>query len=318
MSKHFDKCEANQNNNSDSSSDQAAAAGARFSQEANCAPQAREVKTEPAHCEKPHGHFHGLNLGIIKIGYVDHGSIALGVNIGIAKVGTQIGKETRVDAGLNLGPIGARGGVGVGIDRHGLHSDVGARAHVAKIVDTGAQVGAKLGPQSGVHADTGAKVLGLHTRHTFKSDVGDEGFNNGYKGDVGLTKIVGVKAGAHANLNDDSSFGAHAHTNLGEATLGGGADITTKGNSAIKPDVYVDADSGEEKARFDVGAQVGPKLDVKVGTAYDTTDRYNEQRGGELSLGAGLSGVGAQVTDTHNGQRKITKAGWGPDYMADF
>ncbi|MBS2009004.1 MAG: hypothetical protein JST01_18275 [Cyanobacteria bacterium SZAS TMP-1] len=316
MTQHFDKCEANQMANCN---DQAADASARLSKEVNCDPRANcePQAVKPAH-EAHHGKFHGLNLGIIKIGYNDHGSLALGVNIGIAKVGTQIGLENRVDAGLNLGPIGGRAGVGLGINKHGLHSDVGARAHVAKIVDTGAQVGAKLGPQSGVHADTGAKVLGLHTRHTFNSDMGDEGFNNAYKGDVGLAKVVGVKAGAHANLNDDSSFGGHAHTNLGDAKLGAGVDINTKNNSAIKPDVYVDADSGEEKARFDVGAQVGPKLDVKVGTGYDTTDRYADRRGGELSLGVGQSGIGGQAVETHNGRRKVAKAGWGPDYMADF
>ena len=320
MANHSDKCDANQMDNTQNfATNEQTSVSARLSQEAYqqapapeaCPPKPEQKSNEPEH------KFHGLNLGLFKIGFQNH-SLSLGVNIGIAKVGAQIGQESRVDAGVNLGPVGARGGVGVGVDRHGLHSDVGGRVHAAKLVDTGAAVKANLGPKSGVYADTGAKVLFAHTRHTFDSSVGDDGFNNGYKGDVGLAKVVGVQAGGHANLNDDSSFGGRARTNLGDASLGAGADINTENNSVINPDVHVSADSGEEKARFNVGAQVGPKLDVRAGTGYSATDRYSDYNSGEVSVGVGASGIGAQSVVQHNERQIIRKFGWGPDYMADF
>jgi hypothetical protein len=313
MANHLDKCEANQ---MDNTNDQAVCASARLIQDTHCAMPPQEVPPPPPP-HVPDHKFHGLNLGLFKIGYRDH-SFAFGVNIGLAKVGAQIGQETRVDAGLNLGPIGAHGGVGVGIDRRGLHSDVGGRFHAAKMVDTGAEVQAKLGPQSSIHADTGAKVFFAHTRHTFDSSVGGNGFNNGYKGEVGLAKAIGVQAGGHANLNDSSSVGGNVKTTLAEASLGAGADVNSKGNTVINPDVYVNADSGQEKARLDVGAQVGPTLDVRAGTGYNTSDRYNDYRSGELSFGVGQSGIGAKATDTNNGQQTTAKAGIGPDYMSDF
>lgn len=329
MANQSDKCDANQMDNTQNfATNEQACASAKLSQEAYHQAPAREACQQapaPEACppkseqraSEPEHKFHGLNLGLFKIGVRNH-SLSLGVNIGIAKVGAEIGQETRVDAGVNLGPVGARGGVGVGVDRHGLHSDVGGRVHAAKLVDTGAAVKANLGPKSSVHADTGAKVLFAHTRHTFDSSVGDDGFNNGYKGDVGLAKVVGVQAGGHANLNDDSSFGGRARTNLGEASLGAGADINTKNNSVINPDVHISADSGEEKARFNVGAQVGPKLDVRAGTGYSATDRYNDYNSGEVSVGVGVSGIGAQSVAQHNDRQILKKFGWGPDYMADF
>jgi hypothetical protein len=314
MANHLDKCEANQ---MDSTNNQAACASVRLSEDAHCdrQPQVSSAPPRPEH--QPDHQFHGLNLGLFKIGCRDH-SFAFGVNIGIAKADAQIGQETRVDGGLNLGPIGAHGGVGVGVNRYGLHSDVGGRFHAAKLVDTGAEVRAKLGPQSGIHADTGAKVLFAHTRHTFDSSVGEEGFNNGYKGDVGLAKVVGVQAGGHANLNDNSSVGGNVKTTLQDASLGAGADVSSQGNTVINPDVYINADSGQERARYDVGAQVGPKLDVRAGTGYDTTDRNNDQHGGDISFGVGQSGIGAQTTETVNGRQTTAKAGIGPDYMSDF
>ncbi len=329
MANHSDKCDANQMDNTQNfATNEQTCASEKLSQEAYHQAPAREAFQQapaPEACppkpeqraSEPEHKFHGLNLGLFKIGFRNH-SLSLGVNIGIAKVGAEIGQETRVDAGVNLGPIGARGGVGVGVDRHGLHSDVGGRVHAAKLVDTGAAVKANLGPKSSVHADTGAKVLFAHTRHTFDSSVGDDGFNNGYKGDVGLAKVVGVQAGGHANLNDDSSFGGRARTNLGEASLGAGADINTKNNSVINPDVHISADSGEEKARFNVGAQVGPKLDVRAGTGYSAIDRYNDYNSGEVSVGVGASGIGAQSVVQHNERQILRKFGWGPDYMADF
>jgi hypothetical protein len=326
MDNHSDKCEANQ---MDSTNNPAACASARLSEDAHCDRQPQvspalacpdsQTIHQPDHqtTHQPDHQFHGLKLGLFKIGCRDH-SFAFGVNIGLAKLDAQIGQETRVDAAVNLGPIGAHGGAGVGINRWGLHSDVGGRLHAAKLVDTGAEVTAKLGPHSGIHADTGARVLFAHTRHTFDSSVDKDGFNNGYKGDVGLAKVVGVQAGGHANLNEDSSLGGGVKTNLQEASLGAGADIDSQHNTLVSPDVYVNADSGRENARLDVAAQVGPTLDVRAGTGYDTTDRNQDQHSGQLSFGVGQSGVGAKTVDTYNGQQTTAKVGWGPDYMSDF
>ena len=314
MANPNDSCATNQ---TDNTNNQVAIAGAdasaRLSQEAYCS-----APVQAPH--QPDHKFHGLNLYFFKIGCRDH-SFDVGVNvIGLAKAEVQVGQETRVDAGVQLGPvIGAHAGAGVGFNRFGLHSDVGARGHFVKLVDTGAEVKGNLGPHSGVHVDTGAKVLFAHTRHTFDSSFSDQGFNNGYKGEVGLAKVVGVHAGGHANLNDNSSVGGSAGTTLENASLGAGADVNSNGNRVVNPDVYITADSGQQaKARYDVGAQVGPALDVRAGTAYATTDAYNTQHGGQLSFGVGQSGIGVKATDTLNGQERTASAGIGPDYMSDF
>jgi hypothetical protein len=314
MANHLDKCEANQ---MDSTNNQAACASVRLSQDAHCDRQPLVSAGAPRPELEPDHKFHCLNLIFFKIGFKDH-SLAVDVNLGVVKADVQLGQETRADGGVHLGPLGAHGGAGFGFNRYGLHGDVGGRVQAAKLVDTGAEFRAKLGPQTSIHADTGAKVLFGHTRQTFDSSVGEEGLNNSYKGDVGLAKVVGVQAGGHANLNDNSSVGGNVKTTLQDASLGAGADVSSKGNTVVNPDVYIDADSGQERARYDVGAQVGPKLDVRAGTGYDTTDRNNNQHAGDISFGVGQSGIGVQTTETLNGQQTTAKAGIGPDYMSDF
>ena len=93
--------------------------------------QSTLVQVSPVQpCDQPpppfHRHFHGLNLGLIKIGIDDRGSFAFGCNVGIAKVDTRIGRLTGVDAGAGLGPIGANGGVGVNFETDGIHGHVNA------------------------------------------------------------------------------------------------------------------------------------------------------------------------------------------------
>lgn len=264
---------------------------------------------------KPESKFHGLNLGIIKLGYMDHGSLAVGANIGIAKVDTQIGLENRVDAGVGLGPIGARGGVGVGINESGLHADVGAGANATRQIRANADFGAGVGPKTGVTGDVGAKVGPLHTKHVADLGVSDEGFNNGYRGDVGIARVAGVGAGVHANLNENSSAGLGSSVRLGDASLGAGADIRTGGNSFIRPGVHIDAGNGPDRTRFEVAGQVGPKFDARVGTGFEhINNMYGTENGAELTFGVGQSGVGFKATEKYNGFRNVKTAGFGPDY----
>lgn len=284
-----------------------------------CRRMHEEVSAPPVIPAKDESKFHGLNLGIIKLGYMDHGSLALGVNVGIAKVDTQVGLQNRVDAGVGLGPIGARGGVGVGIGENGLQADVGAGARATEQIKANADFGAGIGPKTGVNGDVGAKVGPLHTAHVADLGVSEAGFNNGYRGDVGIARIAGVGAGAHANLNENSSIGAGSHVRLGDASLGVGTDITTGGNSYVRPGVHIDAGNGPDRTRFEVAGQVGPKFDARIGTGFaHINDMYGTENGAELTFGVGQSGLGFRATEKDNGYRNVRALGVGPDYNSEW
>jgi hypothetical protein len=92
---------------------------------------APEVPNSPAYdavYNQPKPEFHGLDLGIVKLGYNDGGSLDAGVNIGVAKTDVQLGANTRVDAEFMPigGPIHARTGAGLNFSEDGVRGDVGA------------------------------------------------------------------------------------------------------------------------------------------------------------------------------------------------
>lgn len=210
-------------------------------------------------------HFHGLNLGLFKIGVDDRGSLAVGVNIGVAHVDARVGRVTGVDAGAGVGPIGVNTDDGFGFYRDGIHSHVKVGAGATECIGGQVKVDAQLGPKTGVDSAVGAVVGPLHTRHGFSSYVGSDGFNSGYDGNTGIGKVLQAGGKANLGLNSDSAVGAQVGVRAGNASLGTGAEITTDGNRAIRPDVQiVRARVDDDETIVDGGFQFGPNLDAKV------------------------------------------------------
>ena len=203
-----------------------------------------EIHDQP----RPH-HFHGLNLGIIKIGVSDEGSLDLGVNIGIAKAEAKVGLENSIHAGVGLGPIvGAEGGVGVGVNEHGLHAGVGAGAHALGLAGVGGEVGAKVGDALGADGVAGVYV-GPHEaraggRGGAGAAIGQNGFDAAAGADVYAGKFAGLNAGGQLSLNSDSRIGGDVGGNIGQYAGRMGAGAFSDGNSQIRVDGYADGSNG--------------------------------------------------------------------------
>jgi hypothetical protein len=262
-------------------------------------------------------HFHGLNLGIIKIGVDDRGSFALGVNVGIAHVDTRIGAVMGVDAGAGVGPVGAQGGVEVGIKKDGLHAKVRAGASASELAGGSLDFGASVGPKTGAEAAVEGNVGPAYTKHGASTYIGEDGFNTGYQGKVAVGDLAGVGARGHLGLNDNSSAGAEAGAHLGKASLGSGVDIKTDNNTMVRPEVnIIKAKVGNDETQLNVGAQVGPRADAQVGIGVDnihTDDQGAHIDGNVLSAGVGESGINARATHKTDAGRDTRGYGFGPE-----
>ncbi|HEY9772378.1 MAG TPA: hypothetical protein V6C81_01060 [Planktothrix sp.] len=252
-------------------------------------------------CDNPpppfHDHFRGLNFLVFKIGVDDRGSFALGANVGLAKFDARVGRVTGIDAGAGLGKvIGAHGGAGVNFERDGVRGHVNAGAGVAEAIKGNFGFGAQLGPKTGFNSMVDAKVLAAHTKHGVSSYVGDEGFNTGYEGNVGVGKAVGAGVRGHIGFNDNSSVGGEAGVRAGSASIGTGVDVDTYGNTVIRPDVaLLKAKSDNEEGSLHVIGQVGPAADVKAGiSAQHRTyvDQQSYDDNSDVSFQVGQNGVG--------------------------
>jgi hypothetical protein len=222
---------------------------------------ARHAPHAPSHKD----HFRGLNLGFIKIGIDDRGSFAVGVNVGVAHVDARVGRINGVDAGAGLGPVGVNTDDGFGFYKDGIHSHVKVGAGATEYLGGQVKVNAQLGPKTGVDSSVGAAVGPFHTRHSFNSFVGTDGFNTGYEGNTGIANALQAGGRANLGLNNDSAVGAQVGVRAGNASLGTGAEITTDGNRAIRPEVQtLRARVDDDETIVDGGFQFGPNFDAKV------------------------------------------------------
>ena len=262
-------------------------------------------------------HFHGLNLGIIKIGVDDRGSLAFGVNVGIAHVDTTVGAVMGVDAGVGVGPVGAHGGVDVGVCKDGLHAGVKAGATASELAGGSLDLGASIGPKTGAEAAVEGNVGPAYTTHGASSYISEAGFNTGYQGKVALGDVAGVGARGHLGLNENSSAGAEAGARLGKASLGSGVDIKTDNNTMVRPEVnIIKAKVGNDETKLNVAAQVGPRADAQVGIGVDNvhTDGQGAHVTGDvLSAGIGESGINARATHKTDSARDTRGYGFGPE-----
>lgn len=259
--------------------------------------------------------FYGLDIGLLKLGVTSDGSLNVGANVGIARGDVKVGLNNRVEAGVGIDQLGARGGAGLGINKHGIHADAGASANVAKVIDIGASAGVQVGPRSGLLGNLRGKVGPAFTDAGTTFNMGSDGVNFNAGGAAGIDKVIQGRADTRLGLNDNSHVGADAGIGTGPVDLSVGTDVTSNGNSVIRPGVHLDASDKNEQSRLEVAAQVGPKLDASVGVganhAYLDT---GETSGSDASLGIGFSGVGAKSTEWKGDEVKAKSIGVGKDF----
>lgn len=274
-----------------------------------------EQLSEVANTQVKEPKFYGLNLGLFKLGVTSDGSLNLGANVGIARGDVKVGLNNRVEAGVGIDQFGARGAAGFGINKHGIHADAGGSANVAKVIDTGANAGVQVGPQSGLFGNLRGKVGPAFTDAGTTFNMGSDGVNFNAGGAAGIKKAIQGHADTRLGLNDDSNVGADAGIGIGPVDLNVGTDVTSNGNSVIRPGVHLDASDKNEQSRLEVAAQVGPKLDASVGVGanHQYTDT-GENSGGDASLGIGFSGVGAKSSEWKGDEVKARSVGIGKEY----
>lgn len=297
-------------------------------------PQQAPAPHEPTHTEQGYynsherdsddDHFHGLDIGIVKLGYDDRkDSAVIGANIGIANAAVNVGRTMGVDAGVGVGDVGAHTGASVDVDRNGLHAGTYAGARVSELTGVNVNAKAGLGPQSGTDVDLRGYVGPEENQFNAGANVGKDGavaYTDGY---VGVPNYAGVKTGAHAELSRNSSIGADTGVQVGPSGYAGtGFSIDTNGNRTLSPGIHADGNWGPNQNRIGAGVQLGPKFDLTAGISKDSTDLskvdqagnyYNQ--GTDATIGIGQSGVGFKTTDHSNGRRFVTRRyGFGNDY----
>lgn len=213
---------------------------------------------------QPKPEFYGLDLGVLRAGVNSNGSLDLGVNIGIAKTDLQVGLENRVDAEFMPigGPLHARAGAGVGVNRDGFHSEVGAGANFFNVVNGDADFGAKLGRDTGVDGDVRGKVFPVEVQADAGAGVGPDGVDAYTGANVDVRDQAGVRSGAHFSINDqNSSAGVGVGLQAGEDVLDFGPAIYSDGNSTIRPNIHLDSGNVEDRTFYPTGDRIRDRLD---------------------------------------------------------
>lgn len=216
------------------------------------------VPDSPAYAaayNRPQPKFYGLDLGIVKLGVNSNGSLDAGVNVGIARAEVQAGLENRVDGEFMPigGPLHARAGAGIGVNGDGLHSEVGAGANVFDVVNGDADFGARLGRHTGVDGDVRGKAGPVHAQGDAGAGVGPDGVNAYAGGNTGIVDAVGVRSGAHLDLNSNSGAGAGVGVRLGDRTLDVGPSVDTYGNRTVRPDIHLDQGAAGDPTFYPTG-----------------------------------------------------------------
>jgi hypothetical protein len=192
---------------------------------------------------QPPAKFYGLNLGIVKLGVNNHGSIDAGVNIGLARVEVQAGLENRVDGEFMPvgGPLHARVGAGVGVNQNGFHGEAGAGVNVFNLVGGDADVGARLGKDIGVDGDLRGRALLVDGQGAAGASLGENGLSVHGGGNADVLQTVGARGGGRVNLGpSDTGVAAGVGLNVAGSTLDFGPSIDAYPNGVVAPDLHLD------------------------------------------------------------------------------
>ena len=199
--------------------------------------------------------FYGLNLGIFKLGVTNHGSLDVGVNIGLARGEVQAGLENRVEGELMPvgGPIHARVGAGIGINRNGLHSEVGAGGNFFNLVNVDGDFGGRLGRDIGVDGDVRGRALLVNGEGAAGAALGPDGVKVHGGGNADLVHALGARGGGRFALGpQDTGVAAGVGANVAGNTLDFGPSIDVKGD-AVVPNIHLDPSSKDKPTFFPTG-----------------------------------------------------------------
>jgi hypothetical protein len=218
------------------------------------APEPPNSPAYDAYYNKPRGEFHGLDLGLVKLGVQD-GSLAAGVNVGIAATEVTLGKNTGVAAEFMPygGLLHARTNANIGFEEGGMHSEVGAGANFFDVINGDADFAARLGRRTGVDGDVRGKVWPVNVQADAGAGLGPDGLNAYTGANTGIADWLGVRSGAHFDLNDDSGAGAGVGLKFGEQTLDFGPSIDTYGNRTLRPNIHFRPGDSTEPTFYPTG-----------------------------------------------------------------
>lgn len=226
---------------------------------------APEVPNSPAYdavYNQPQPEFHGLDLGIVKLGYNDYpegGSLVAGVNVGVAKTDVELGTKTGVAAEfmpIDNSPIHARTDAFVNLSKDGIRGDVGAGANFFNLVNGDADFDARVGRNTGVDGDVRGRVYPVDVQAEAGAGVGPDGVHAYTGANTDAADLVGVRTGGHFDLdNEDSSVGAGVGLRAGDHTLDFGPSIYTDRNSTIRPDLQLDTGSIDDETFYPTGTR---------------------------------------------------------------
>ncbi len=181
--------------------------------------------------------FYGLDLGILRVGANSNGSLEFGVDVGVASTNVQVGLENQVRAEFmpHGGPLHARGNAGIGLNRNGLHSEVGAGGNFLNLVHGDADFGAHVGRYTGVAGDVRGRVWPVDVQAASGAGIGSEGINVYTGANTGLDHVFGVRSGAQFDLGRNSGTAVGVGLNAGDTAIDFGPSITSYGGRAIQP-----------------------------------------------------------------------------------
>jgi hypothetical protein len=192
---------------------------------------------------QPPAKFYGLNIGLIKLGVTNHGSLDVGVNIGLARAEVQAGLENRVDGEFMPvgGPLHARVGAGVGVNRNGFHGEAGAGANFFNLVGGDADVGARLGRDVGVDADVRGRALLVNGQGDVGASLGPNGVEAHGGGNADLLQTVGARGGGRVGLGpQDTGVAAGVGLNVAGKTLDFGPSIDAYPDGKVASGLHLD------------------------------------------------------------------------------
>lgn len=185
--------------------------------------------------------FYGLDLPFLKLGVTDRGSVRVGVNVGVAAAQVDAGLDNRVEGEFMPvgGPLHARVGAGIGVDRQGLHSEVGAGANVFNQVNGDADFGVRLGKTSGVAGDVRGKAVIVDAQGAAGASVGPEGADAYAGGNthLGGKKGLGLRTGGEISASENSRMAAGLDLTAGNKAVTFGPALESHGNRTIDPDL---------------------------------------------------------------------------------
>ncbi|HEY9777373.1 MAG TPA: hypothetical protein V6C81_26660 [Planktothrix sp.] len=170
----------------------------------------------------PPEEFHGLNLGILKIGGNGHGSAVFEGNIGLAKGGITVGKRLGGYAEafpFANTPLHGRADAGIAFGDDGAKFYAGGGANVFGIVHADGDGALQLGNGIRVDGDANARVLGVGGSGAAGAGIDERGVGGYAGGNADAAGVVGGRAGGRVQLGPHSGIAGGGGVEVAGKTL---------------------------------------------------------------------------------------------------